>query len=1062
MSSRKNLMKAGAAGAGAALLAPLCWLTLLGDAPERGPFRTDGPAPGSQADLSLAPRDDGAVGGMAISEALAPPVTPPTRRQVTPKVAQNERAPRTADLERQLVGSASALARTAAPSSTTGDEPAKAPREGPLALGPRRANGGVEAVQGARAPGSTARTKTAATRTRVSETERGPVVTAPQHLATFDADGLTFLPRDEQGQPVARGRLTYRLEAVERDGQRLYDAAVDGPGTLDSEGHEVRYQRNEQVRERYVARDRGVEQMFDVAEFPPGEEDQPLVIRGRVETQLAGSATEEGGLLFADGDEALVAMGHAVAFDSAGRQTQAPIHLLNGVLEIHVPGAWLADAQAPLLIDPLIGSAKNLTNFVSDEEWASLCWNPLAEEWLLVCVNDGTDLTVSRLEADGDVISGGTILDSSGTKVKTAVAWSESSVDHYLIAYEEGGDVYVIVIESDFTVVSASARIFDPTGAETQTDPDVAYDPSRDQWLVVWADSSQSASILCEAVATDGTQQGTVLVEDAAAALSDPTIAYSATSDRYAACYVSGTSAQDVVGRVFNGAITTIVASPTIASLSNAQVWPDVAWNATDNEFGCAFQSDHLAVADNDVFLQRFDTSGTLQGSRTSVAISANLEEGPAIAWGGASNTYWITYDSYTGSSWDVFGREVDDTGAAVTTAKTISSGVADEFYTAVAYNSTNSQWLEVWEDGRAGTDFDIWGQVLETDAADTTAPSAPVIATPANNSEVEDSTPLVTGTAEALSTVEVLVGGSSTTPATTTSADANGDWSVSLAETLTNGSTYSLTATATDAASNVSSPSTAVSITVVDFSVTFSGDAFLLEPERGETLTTTVTISDTGQTVTVKTTNAAKFKLVSGGVEVSEITGVSNNQVITLIGLESGPGPSGASTLRAQTSGGTVKADRDVLTKALHFEIEAQCPTRNAASDRQDGFALELGNGIFDWSFQVLPSAQGRSGLAPSWVVRHNSRAYSQGGNFGVSPFDLFCFMRVKEDGNGDVVWQEPDVREYTFDTAATGGKTARARYEVVSETLSEVVLRSPGGGKLRFVSTSPEHPRT
>ena len=79
----------------------------------------------------------------------------------------------------------------------------------------------------------------------------------------------------------------------------------------------------------------------------------------------------------------------------------------------------------------------------------------------------------------------------------------------------------------------------------------------------------------------------------------------------------------------------------------------------------------------------------------------------------------------------------------------------------------------------------------------DTTAPIAPTIVTPGTTN---DSTPEITGTAEANSTVDIL---QDDTSIGTTTADGSGNWTFTPT-TLSDG-TYGLTATATDAAGNIS-----------------------------------------------------------------------------------------------------------------------------------------------------------------------------------------------------------------------------------------------------------------
>ncbi|MCU0697523.1 MAG: Ig-like domain-containing protein [Myxococcaceae bacterium] len=93
----------------------------------------------------------------------------------------------------------------------------------------------------------------------------------------------------------------------------------------------------------------------------------------------------------------------------------------------------------------------------------------------------------------------------------------------------------------------------------------------------------------------------------------------------------------------------------------------------------------------------------------------------------------------------------------------------------------------------------------------DTTAPMAPVITAPASGTSTNDATPTLTGTAEPGATVTVRVDGMVVGTAT---ADAMGTFTFTVPMALPEGS-RSVTATATDAAMNVSPASSPVTLTV-------------------------------------------------------------------------------------------------------------------------------------------------------------------------------------------------------------------------------------------------------
>ncbi len=94
---------------------------------------------------------------------------------------------------------------------------------------------------------------------------------------------------------------------------------------------------------------------------------------------------------------------------------------------------------------------------------------------------------------------------------------------------------------------------------------------------------------------------------------------------------------------------------------------------------------------------------------------------------------------------------------------------------------------------------------------ASVTDDAAPVSGPLTSGDSTNDATPTIAGTAEANSTVQIFNG---TTLLGTVVADGSGNWTFTPTTPLTDGS-YSLTATATDAAGNISPASTAFDLTV-------------------------------------------------------------------------------------------------------------------------------------------------------------------------------------------------------------------------------------------------------
>ena len=637
-------------------------------------------------------------------------------------------------LARELVGAATGDGAPTEGALDPGPEPAKG-TAGPRAPRSKRSRG--EGRIAAEVPARDVRTKAdgAGPTLEIATLGSSVLVRTAAHSAELGPDGFVFTPHDDAGAPAPASRLAYNLASVQRGSTVLWAAGATPSVAPVVSGRQVRYERAPGLVEHYLALERGLEQLFSLPEVPAGEGD--LVFRAQVETELAGRRAPRGGLHFRASDAAGspddgaspganpgVVFGKAVVYDGLGRSTPAELTLAGTSLELRVPGTWLDAAQGPLLVDPLIGSDLQLTAFVGDDDGVDIAYNPLDDEFVIVYVNDGTNLAVSRLDGQGNVLQGGVLIDSDTTDAKSnpAIAWSEPGEGNYLVAYRRDGMVWVVVFDRALTVVSSAARIFNPMGGADQANPAVAYDPSRASWFVVWDDDSQSASrdILGERVLTSGSQQGTVVVRNLTAALAKPAVAYSVTSDRWLVTFDSGS---DLAGAVVNGAVTALVATPTISSLTGTQDKSRVAWNAADDEWGVVFESDHLG--DDDIFLRRVSNAGSLLGSLISVAITAEDEQDPTVSYAPGSGTYLVGYDrfSVSGSDWNVWAREHLASGTAVAANFQVSSSPtagSDEFFTAIAANTLRNEWLQVWQDDRDGVDFDVYGRRY---TSDTTAP---------------------------------------------------------------------------------------------------------------------------------------------------------------------------------------------------------------------------------------------------------------------------------------------------------------------------------------------------
>ncbi|MBA8793277.1 hypothetical protein FHX74_000871 [Friedmanniella endophytica] len=159
----------------------------------------------------------------------------------------------------------------------------------------------------------------------------------------------------------------------------------------------------------------------------------------------------------------------------------------------------------------------------------------------------------------------------------------------------------------------------------------------------------------------------------------------------------------------------------------------------------------------------------------------------------------------------------------------------------------------------------------------DATPPVAPVVTTPADGTVVADDTPTITGTGETGSTVTVYIDNAPQGSAPVT----NGSWTFTPTLALTAGP-HLISATQTDAAGNVSDPSTSVRITV---DTDAPAAPVITGPANGGAVNDpTPDVTGTGQP------GATVVVTVDGGAQVTTTVGTDGRWSVTLPTLADGP----------------------------------------------------------------------------------------------------------------------------------------------------------------------------
>ncbi|MEJ2737208.1 MAG: hypothetical protein P8189_27215, partial [Anaerolineae bacterium] len=258
------------------------------------------------------------------------------------------------------------------------------------------------------------------------------------------------------------------------------------------------------------------------------------------------------------------------------------------------------------------------------------------------------------------------IISTAEDQLVPAVAYSSSN-DRYLVVWEDhyhgaDWDVYGQLVGSNGTLIGSTIGItyVDP---KPQLAPDVAYNSSRTQFLVVWeqAYSTTDHDVWARRVGTGGSLDGDgFAISTYSAWETNPVVAYNSYRDEYL-----------------------------------------VVWELRvgDPEFG-----------QRNIYARRLDGDGTPVGNVIILDAGTADQRYPAVAYNSAWDEYLVVWQDRTAGNWDIMGRRVDGDGTLLGGEFTIEAPGHDQTWPDIAFNNRRNEYLIVWEDqiGGSSTDWDI------------------------------------------------------------------------------------------------------------------------------------------------------------------------------------------------------------------------------------------------------------------------------------------------------------------------------------------------------------------
>ncbi|MBI5631875.1 MAG: carboxypeptidase regulatory-like domain-containing protein [Nitrospirae bacterium] len=186
-------------------------------------------------------------------------------------------------------------------------------------------------------------------------------------------------------------------------------------------------------------------------------------------------------------------------------------------------------------------------------------------------------------------------------------------------------------------------------------------------------------------------------------------------SNNYLVVY--GRGGGDIFGRLVDYAGNPVGAEITVSAAANSQTNPSAAYNRSTDQYFVVWEDQRSGGA-SDVYGQFVNSDGSLSGVNFVVSNAANWQHRPSVAYDSSADQYLVAWFDYRNSNYDIYGQLVDSNGTLSGGEIVVSTAAFGQLNPAVVYNSSTNQYLIVWYDSRNPANYDIYGQLINSNGS--------------------------------------------------------------------------------------------------------------------------------------------------------------------------------------------------------------------------------------------------------------------------------------------------------------------------------------------------------
>jgi hypothetical protein len=172
----------------------------------------------------------------------------------------------------------------------------------------------------------------------------------------------------------------------------------------------------------------------------------------------------------------------------------------------------------------------------------------------------------------------------------------------------------------------------------------------------------------------------------------------------------------DIYGRLVGENGVAVGGEFIICNAASSQFYPSVAFNSATNQYLVTWTDDRNGASD--IYGQLVNANGSLSGGNFFISNAVDRQFYPSVAYNSSTNQFLVAWEDARNGSYDIYGQLVNSNGSLSGGNFVISNAANSQYWPSVAFNSSTNQFLAVWQDGRSGTNTDIYGQLVNANGS--------------------------------------------------------------------------------------------------------------------------------------------------------------------------------------------------------------------------------------------------------------------------------------------------------------------------------------------------------